>query len=524
MHTYGAGMQIYRTRGDRNDLVFEQRVFDFDKQNPIWKPWTIIPGDRVYWKCTWDTTSREEPVPWGTSIEEEMCMAVLVVTKGLPFRYVSANLGFEGKTFTSCDVERLDFDYEAHILAQLTDPKEDVVLVEIDPTPPREAFVEKGRDRNICQELVRAEIVPPPNNWLLGSPIYLIVIAWIIQVVGRRAISAWCHHFSIQRDELWFSEKSIMFMEMVSCSAVLFLVLSNYDFNFSVETNEIYDVTGEEPLGHQYGSVLTATDFLACSYIVTIVVKAALQIDFLYDAIHHGVAILAMMLLVNATDFVYAPSFIFFFGSCMLLHASATAPVFFFFLLLKLNPDPSKYSNKPLAVIFIILSVIKQLVMIAAHVASILNYRLFFQDETFRLEKSTEDWNHKPYFESRITKRELLMDLPWLEMLKYVLPFLWIILACVQFYMTKRQLQIGIYEYKKTCDNKRITADTVGTVDAVDEESSEESSEACLEEQSSRKCFWINERNSPETPSIDCYNNGSFPETQKQKKHKILVA
>merc|ERR1712194_673333 len=94
--------------------------------------------------------------------------------------------------------------------------------------------------------------------------------------------------------------------------SVLFLVLSNYDFNFSVETNEIYDVAGEEPLGYKYRSVMTATDLLASLYIVTLIVKAALRVDFLYDGIHHGAAILAMMLLVNAADFVYAPSFLFF--------------------------------------------------------------------------------------------------------------------------------------------------------------------------------------------------------------------
>lgn len=37
MHMRGLGMEMYRTRKGRNDLVFEQRNYDLNKQNPIWK-------------------------------------------------------------------------------------------------------------------------------------------------------------------------------------------------------------------------------------------------------------------------------------------------------------------------------------------------------------------------------------------------------------------------------------------------------------------------------------------------------
>jgi len=155
-------MQMYRTRGNRTDLVFDQRTYDFNKQNPIWKPWTVLPGDSVHWKCFWDTSNELEAVPWGLKANEEMCSVFLAADRGSPFRYAGSGLALEnGDTFAYCSPSRPRFDDADEIKTRLTNPPPGAIVVPINPTPADSAFVEVGRDRNVCHALVLAEVAAP---------------------------------------------------------------------------------------------------------------------------------------------------------------------------------------------------------------------------------------------------------------------------------------------------------------------------------------------------------------------------
>lgn len=453
MHKRGAGMQMYRTRGDRTDLVFDQRSYDFNKQNPVWKPWTLLPGDKVTWRCFWDTTKESEPVPWGLKADEEMCSVFLAADKGAPFRYAGSGLSLDGDTFAYCSTSRPRFDDDKEIRMRLTNPPENATVVKIDASPPASAFVEAGRDRNICHALVLAEVAAPANNWLWGSPILYVLISWLIQAGAQRAIAWWCHRKNIQKQESWFVCRSINLMEAAMCWTVLVLVFYQFDLHFKVETNEVYDVAGVTPLGNRYKALNAAGDYIAAAYLIVFVLKAAYRLNFWGDLVHHGSSLMTIWLLRNAVEYEYAPSFLCFFASCMIIHSGASAPMYTSFLLLKLDPNPAK-NGKRLAVLFMISSTIKQCMMIAAHVANFWNYRLFFQDDTFTLRDiSTAEWNDKPYFDIRTTSRDLWLDVPWMEILMITLPILWVILAIAQFYNTWRQFKIGIFEYNKTYDD-----------------------------------------------------------------------
>lgn len=232
------------------------------------------------------------------------------------------------------------------------------------------------------------------------------------------------------------------------CWIVLILILSKFSTHFKVETNEVYDVAGEVPLGDRYYFLNAAGDYCAATYIMVFIVKAAYFIPFWGDFIHHGTALVTIWLLRNAVEFEYAPSFLCFFAACMLLHSAASGPMYTCFLLLKLNPNRSK--SGMFARLFMTSSVVKQCIMLTAHIANFWNYRLFFNDETFKLrDVSTSDWNDKPYFETRLTYRDLFLNIPWMRILVICLPILWIILAGAQFYNTLLQFKIARYELRK---------------------------------------------------------------------------
>jgi len=89
--------------------------------------------------------------------------------------------------------------------------------------------------------------------------------------------------------------------------------------------------------------------------------------------------------------------------------------------------------------------------MLAAHIANIWNYRLFFENDTFKLrDVSTSGWNDKPYFDIRRTSRDLFLNVPWIDILIICLPILWLILASAQFYNTWLQFKIGFFELSKS--------------------------------------------------------------------------
>lgn len=168
-------MTVHRTRGNRTDLVFDQRTYDFNKQNPIWKPWTVLPGDEVHWKCFWDTSRESQAIPWGLKADEEMCTVFLAADKGAPFRYAGSGLQLEQQsssisssgdntnttTYAYCSPSRPRFDDPAEIRARITNPPPGAIVVPIAPEPPEAAFVESGRDRNFCHALVIAEVAAP---------------------------------------------------------------------------------------------------------------------------------------------------------------------------------------------------------------------------------------------------------------------------------------------------------------------------------------------------------------------------
>jgi len=215
----------------------------------------------------------------------------------------------------------------------------------------------------------------------------------------------------------------------------------------------VYDVAGETPLGDRYKALNAAGDYIAAAYLIVFVVKSTYRLDFYGDFAHHGSALATIWLLRNAVEYEYAPSFLCFFAACMIVHSGASAPMYTAFLLLKLNPNPAKYGKK-LAILFMVASSIKQIIMIIAHIANFWNYRLFFHDDTFFLrDVSTADWNDTPYFDIRKSARDLWLYVPWAEILMVSLPILWVILAIAQVYNTRLQFKIGMYEYNKIYDN-----------------------------------------------------------------------
>jgi len=240
--------------------------------------------------------------------------------------------------------------------------------------------------------------------------------------------------------------------EAVMCWTVLVLVLYQFGLHFKVETNEVYDVAGETPLGDRYKALNAAGDYIAATYLIVFIVKAAYRLDFWGDIAHHGSALMTIWLLRNAVEYEYAPSFLCFFAACMIIHSGASAPMYTAFLLLKLDPKPAKHGKRN-AVLFLVSSIVKQCIMLTAHAANFWNYRLFFDEDTFRLrDVSTAGWNDKPYFDIRTTARDLWLNVPWVEILMISLPILWVILALAQFYNTWRQFKIFKFEYQKVYD------------------------------------------------------------------------
>merc|ERR1712228_714392 len=127
-------------------------------------------------------------------------------------------------------------------------------------------------------------------------------------------------------------------------------------------------------------------------------------------------------------------------------------PMYVTFLMVKLNPY-KKYTRS-IAILFMVCSAVKQCIMLTAHAASVWNYRLFFDPNTFRLrDVSTADWNSKPYLVNRLTDRDLWLNVDWTTIVMWFLPPAWVIICAAQVYNTHLQFKIGRYVVRQ-CDAK----------------------------------------------------------------------
>ena len=124
-----------------------------------------MPGDKVFWRCIWDTSAEKSPIPWGLKADEEMCSIFLAANKGSPFRYAGTGLSLDGDTFAYCSNSRPRFDDEEEIRMRLENPPDGTTVLKIPLEPSHDSFVERGRDRNLCHALVLNEVAAPTNNW-----------------------------------------------------------------------------------------------------------------------------------------------------------------------------------------------------------------------------------------------------------------------------------------------------------------------------------------------------------------------
>jgi len=151
-----------------------------------------------------------------------------------------------------------------------------------------------------------------------------MILAWLSQFVAQRFIRWWCSKHEINKEDAWIASRSINMMESIMCWVVLILILWKFNLHFKVETNEVYDVAGETPLGYRYNLLNAAGDYCVSTYLIVFIVKAAYLIPFWGDFVHRGCALLTIWLLRNAVEYEYAPSLLCFFAACMLLHSAAS--------------------------------------------------------------------------------------------------------------------------------------------------------------------------------------------------------
>jgi hypothetical protein len=78
MHRLGRSLRVERLSdfADSNVCVLDVPNWNFEWQEFFFyqEPMLFVPGDRVRLTCTYDTTSRSEPVRWGEGTEDEMCL------------------------------------------------------------------------------------------------------------------------------------------------------------------------------------------------------------------------------------------------------------------------------------------------------------------------------------------------------------------------------------------------------------------------------------------------------------------
>merc|ERR1712039_917055 len=115
----------------------------------------------------------------------------------------------------------------------------------------------------------------------------------------------------------------------------------------------------------------------------------------------------------------------------MLMHSSASMFMYSGFLILKLFTQRRALFAK----MFMCSSAMKTCIMLTAYVVGWWNYRLFFDPRTFYLrDHSTAEWNSDPYFLERMSWREYLLNVPYSDILKVLLPIIWSFLFISQTY------------------------------------------------------------------------------------------
>jgi hypothetical protein len=82
MHLHGTRMEISVEReGKLVGRMRPEKHYDFNHQSmeePIPALKTLLPGDQIFTKCTYDTTSVDEEVSFGDLTQQEMCYAPII--------------------------------------------------------------------------------------------------------------------------------------------------------------------------------------------------------------------------------------------------------------------------------------------------------------------------------------------------------------------------------------------------------------------------------------------------------------
>lgn len=83
MHTLGTSGRLELVRGDQSTCLLSIPRWDFNWQlfYMLDRPITLQPGDQIGLTCVYDTRSRGEPVTWGTSTDDEMCIGYTYFTR-----------------------------------------------------------------------------------------------------------------------------------------------------------------------------------------------------------------------------------------------------------------------------------------------------------------------------------------------------------------------------------------------------------------------------------------------------------
>ena len=83
MHRLGRSLQVEVWDAEHADCLVDVPRWDFDWQDLFFyeEPVDVRGSHRVAIACTWDTRGATEPVTWGDGTADEMCLALLYVTR-----------------------------------------------------------------------------------------------------------------------------------------------------------------------------------------------------------------------------------------------------------------------------------------------------------------------------------------------------------------------------------------------------------------------------------------------------------
>lgn len=83
MHALGTRGRLELVRGEQSTCLLSIPRWDFNWQlfYMFESPIALLPGDQLRLTCSYDTTSRSEPVTWGVSTDDEMCIGYTYLTR-----------------------------------------------------------------------------------------------------------------------------------------------------------------------------------------------------------------------------------------------------------------------------------------------------------------------------------------------------------------------------------------------------------------------------------------------------------